>query len=386
MTASVDHRWPPGHPRVLVTDCWLTNAGDAAIAMGTQRLAQRHAPEAAILHAAYGSEHVGHHYPELRFVPPLEFLLGTRWSTPTPGWDVAGIELVTSADLIISQGGGFLREGYRPLARLDALARAVQGEVPFVVLGQTIGAFDLAFARRELGVVLRAASGVVVRDPRSLLHAIDLGAAGAHVRLGGDAALALVARRPDPPGEPLPVSVVLSAATVPDEGTDRTAAACTLLREVLRALPEDPVRVWSSAQSAGDEEDDGVASVAVDALDASSRSRVQLIEEHVPAGQMLEYSRLSSAMATMRFHPALLAATQGTPTVLLMDDQKADAFAGTRMEGRTVRALGPAGAGEAAAMLDPREPRWSGAEVLEPMLDRLDVTEETLESALHRIS
>ncbi len=44
--------WPAGSPRVLVTDCWLQNAGDAAIAVATQRLILDIAPGASVLHAA----------------------------------------------------------------------------------------------------------------------------------------------------------------------------------------------------------------------------------------------------------------------------------------------------------------------------------------------
>jgi hypothetical protein len=43
-----------------------------------------------------------------------------------------------------------------------------------------------------------------------------------------------------------------------------------------------------------------------------------------------------AAVVSMRFHPPLLAAAQGTPAVLLLDDQKAGAVAGTSLAGNRV--------------------------------------------------
>jgi len=45
--------WPPGRPRILVSDAWLANAGDGAIALATQQRLERLAAQAAIVHAAY---------------------------------------------------------------------------------------------------------------------------------------------------------------------------------------------------------------------------------------------------------------------------------------------------------------------------------------------
>src|SRR5947199_121054 len=68
--------WPEGSPRVLVSDAWLANAGDGAIALATQARVRRLAPDAAVLHSAYQADLVGDRYPELALVPPLAGLTG----------------------------------------------------------------------------------------------------------------------------------------------------------------------------------------------------------------------------------------------------------------------------------------------------------------------
>jgi hypothetical protein len=166
--------WPAGTPRVLMTDCWLQNAGDAAIAIATKRMILRFAPSAAILHAAYGADSVGERYPELAIVPPLDSLLGTRWAEPDRETGVDGPALVSGADFVFSQGGGFLREGYQPWSRIDALLRATDLVGSVSLLGQTIGVFTTAFGRVALGELLRRSSAVLVRDTNSRASASTL--------------------------------------------------------------------------------------------------------------------------------------------------------------------------------------------------------------------
>ena len=100
--------WPSGHPRILTTDAWLANAGDAALAIATETLVRRCAPEAAILHAAYHGAELGPRLPQLRFTAPLDQLTGSACASPAEGWQEVQPTLVAGADAVISLGGGFL--------------------------------------------------------------------------------------------------------------------------------------------------------------------------------------------------------------------------------------------------------------------------------------
>jgi hypothetical protein len=61
--------WPLGVPRVLVTDAWLANTGDGAIALAVEELIRSVWPAVAVLHAADQADLVGSDLPGLRFVP-----------------------------------------------------------------------------------------------------------------------------------------------------------------------------------------------------------------------------------------------------------------------------------------------------------------------------
>src|SRR6185503_91700 len=93
--------WPPGRPRILVSDAWLANAGDGAIALATQARIARLAPGAAILHAAYQGDLLADAYPELALVPPLAALAGVTPGIPEyQGWSEAeGTQLLAGADV-----------------------------------------------------------------------------------------------------------------------------------------------------------------------------------------------------------------------------------------------------------------------------------------------
>jgi polysaccharide pyruvyl transferase WcaK-like protein len=383
--------WPPGGPRVLVTDGWLTNAGDAAIALATDALVRRLAPGAAVVHAAYGADLVGGRYPGLCTVSPLEDLTGTRWAPHVPGSEAAGVDLVAGADLVVSQGGGFLHEAYRPWARIDALARAAAAGVPVVVLGQTIGDVSLTFARRALGALLRDARLVVVRDPASRHHVVSLGVDPGRVVLGTDVALALVPEAPQrapgagsapggPPGGP--ISVVLAADPLPGRGRAREPLAAVLLRAVADRCPSADLRVWSSAQGIpGRSDDHRAAATAVAALPAAARVRVTTVGGHVDAHHMLELARDSSAVVSMRLHPALLAARQGVPAVLLLEDAKADVLAGFGPGAAVVRGSRPVDAEAAAARLA----GVLGSEVGPGPVERLAAMEAALAEVLAEV-
>jgi polysaccharide pyruvyl transferase WcaK-like protein len=385
------HGWATGSPRVLMTDCWLQNAGDAAIAVATQRMIRRYAPDAAVLHAAYGAEVVGGRYPELALVPPLDALLGTRWAAPDRASGIDGPALVGDADLVISQGGGFLREGYRPWSRIDALLRATDLVGSVALLGQTIGVFNTAFGRQALGEVLRRSSAVLVRDSNSRSSAVELGADPALVHLGTDFSLDMVQGAAlDPVGGSIPpsssgqgIGVVLSDHVVPGESGGRAEAAARFLTAVVERSGSKPVIVWSSSQGIPrDSEDDVVAHTAANRLPARHRARVKVVDGHLDAYDLYRWSGAFPSLVSMRFHPALLAAAQGIPSVLAMSDPKVAFFDGAPMRDRVVVGHDVASAERAAGLAIPPPQSSDGLTLLGPVLERLSVNRQVIADLL----
>jgi polysaccharide pyruvyl transferase WcaK-like protein len=323
--------WPSGGPHVLVADGWLANAGDAAIALAVDRLVRSLWPDAAVLHAAYHADLVGDEVPELDFVPPIDALLGVDGAGPIPdAWASDGERLVLDADLVVSQGGGFLLEHYAPWPRLFAHVRVVDLGVPLVILGQTIGTFRAARARALLRRSLGAAAAVSVRDAPSVTHAVELGASRSRVVQTSDLSLLLF---PDPPtAQPEPptrsgVAVVLTCHEQRARGSDADLARLStrLLAEVLDQVAEERVTLLSTAQGLGARgiEDDGdVAGAAVTALTLAQRQRVDTVDGYVGPHTAMKTLARHRAVVTQRLHPALFALSQGVPTALLVDADK----------------------------------------------------------------
>ncbi len=309
---SVVRGWPAGRPRVLVTDGWLVNAGDAAIALAVDRLVRSVWPGSAVLHASYHADLVGDALPELTFVPPLD------------------------AHLVVSQGGGFLLEHYEPWPRLFAHVRVVDLGVPFAIVGQTIGAFRAARARALLRRSLGAAAAVTLRDAPSVAHAIELGADPARVTRTSDLSLLLF---PDPP----PVSpdglgrggvaVVLTTHEQQASGndTDRVRLSANVLADVLDRTGDESVTVLSTVQGFGAhgfEDDREVATAVVAALGPVQRRRVEVVDGYVGPHAAIGTLAGHRAVVTQRLHPGLFALSQGVPTAVLVDADKVGALDG----------------------------------------------------------
>lgn len=348
--------WPAGWPRVLVGDGWLVNAGDAAIALAVDRLVRAVWPDSAVLHASYHADLVGDALPELAFVPPLDALLGVDGADPMPDGSAGadGERLVRDADLVVSQGGGFLIEHYEPWPRLFAHVGVVDLGVPFVVLGQTIGPFRAARARSLLRRSLGAAAAVTLRDAPSVAHAIDLGADPARVSRTSDLSLLMF---PDPPAVPPDgrardgVAVVLTTheQQAPGDDIDRARLSVRLLGDVLDRTGDERVTVLSTAQGLGSQgfEDDGVvAAAAVAALEPERRRRVDVVDGYLGPRAAIEALGRHRAVVTQRLHPALFALSQGVPTAVLVEADNVGALDGvdlgsarcTRPDDATVRA------------------------------------------------
>jgi hypothetical protein len=352
--------WPSGRPRVLVTDGWLANAGDAAITLATDSLVRSVWPGAAVLHASYHVDLVAGAVPDLEFVPPLDTLLAVDGAEPMrDGWTSPhGERLVREADLVVSQGGGFLLEHYEPWPRLFAHVRVVDLGLPFVILGQTIGAFRAARARALLRRSLGAALAVTLRDAPSVEHAIELGADPARVARTSDLSLLLF---PDPPPARVRATTHSGVAVVltrheqqgPGDDDDRTRLSARVLADVVdRTDDDEQITVLSTAQGLGGhgvEDDRDVAEAAVAALDPRQRERVAVVEGYLGPRTVIETLARHRAVVTQRLHPALFALSQGVPAAVLVDADKVGALDGVDLG--TARCTRPADATARAAAL-----------------------------------
>jgi polysaccharide pyruvyl transferase WcaK-like protein len=333
--------WPNGHPRVLVSDAWLTNAGDGAIALALDRLVRSVWPGAAVLHAAYQSELLGAYLDDLTFAPPLDALLGVKGADALPaGWTVAtGDELVRGADLVISQGGGFLFEHYQPWQRLLVHARVIEMGLRFAYLAQSIGRFRAARARALLRKTLSAAVGVSVRDPESVKHVLEQGAPRDRVALTSDLALTLFAAPREAPSSPRGVAVVLTAhdqeGSAADAATRRRLSAAVLSETVERVPLDEPVTLVSTVQGLGHlglEDDHELAKTAVRALPARDRTRVDAVAGFRGTAELITLLSRQRAVVTQRLHPAIFALGSGVPAAVLTSAGKLGVFDGVDLD------------------------------------------------------
>ena len=318
-----------------MTDAWLANAGDAALALATDAMIRAAVPAAAILHAAYHGAELGHHVPSLRCTLPLEELLGTPWAPTAPGWEESGPALVAGADAVVSQGGGFLVEAYQPWGRIAALATVARGGTPLAIVGQTIGRFEPTHLRRDLEDVLTAAALVAVRDAPSAASAAELGAAG--VVIGADLAFGLF---PEPPAQHARRGIGLVLTDHQPEDDRRAgqgALARSLAESVIEQVGDEPVTLWSTVQGHPElarEDDSALASSIVAGLTPERRSGVTLVSDYVPPGRAIDLVGAFRSLVSMRMHPALFAASLDTPFALVLGGQRTQVLAGTPLQDR----------------------------------------------------
>jgi glycosyltransferase involved in cell wall biosynthesis/polysaccharide pyruvyl transferase WcaK-like protein len=375
--------WAARSPRVLVTDAWLANAGDALIAVALERLLRELVPNAAVLHAAYQWDEFGPRIPALNAVPPLEALLGTPWAPPIAGYERAGAALVEEADAIVCQGGGFLVESYAPIARVAALADIVRREKPLAVVGVALGRFAEPRTRRELETVLGRAALVVVRDRVSLAHAREAGCPAPV--LGADLALAAFSRRPSTNARHGVSLVLTDHHPHAARRSARAAVARALLETVLETAPDEPIHLWSTVQGApgSAREDDAVLAARLVAdLPRAARSRITVEEGPMTPARAVELARERRALVSMRVHPALMAAGSGVPWALVLADDRLHPFDDALVGARVARDSEPARAVDVirAALAD--EPSPAVYEELAPLRARLSVTTTALSTFL----
>jgi polysaccharide pyruvyl transferase WcaK-like protein len=351
--------WPGGHPRILVTDAWLANAGDGAIALATQERLARLAPGAAILHAAYQGDIVGEHYPELALVPPLAGLLGVTPAIPEMrDWDpAAGRRIVAGADAVLSQGGGFAMEHYNPLERLHAWDLAVEHGLPIGFGAQTVGRFRREPARTILRRVYRAAVVIALRETESVAHVLANGAPAERLLVSADEAFSpAAASSPGAPGEAARRGIACVVSRDPQLRADGTLAApdrslATLVRlvtRVVRAAEGEHVTLLSTCQGLGHlgrgvEDDGALFEEILDALPAPEASQVRTVPGYLPPRACADEIAGHRMVVSTRMHPAIFGVSRGVPTALLTQAYKAvGMFAMLRLGGVVIDDPNPA--------------------------------------------
>lgn len=389
--------WPPGRPRVLVTDAWLANAGDGMIAIAVDRIVRTLAPHAAIVHAAYHLDPVRDAFPDLRFAPPLSTLVGVEGAPSAPtGWDdPTGLQFVRDADIVVSQGGGFLLEHYQPWERLFALSEVVSLGRPLVILGQSVGQFRAARARALLRHILRGARHVTVRDDDSRAAVLDLGADPSRVTLASDLSLTLFDQAPAKAkgDEDAGVAVVLTAHEHADQtAAERAELASEVLGEVVKRVSGEPVTLASTVQGLGRyglEDDALTAAAALSALPPDLRSRVHLVEGYVGPTEAIALYRSQRAVVSQRLHPMLVAVSQGVPAALLLSANKAGVLSGGGVERFVCRQPTNAAARRRALDAVLNRKAVSGAELwakLDPLRQRAALNVQVLSTVLTELN
>jgi polysaccharide pyruvyl transferase WcaK-like protein len=334
--------WPGGHPRILVADAWLANAGDGAIALATQERLERIAPAAAVVHAAYQGDLLADAYPQLALAPPLAGLLGVTPTIPEMrGWsDSAGEQLVSAADVVLSQGGGFAMEHYDPWERLRAWELIVEMGLPLAFAAQSVGPFERDRERAILRRVYRAAEVVCVRERESAANVLELGARDSRIEVTTDEVFGLfpAAGAHARSG----VACVLSShPQLRPDGVLPRVELDDLRRLVVRLLDwsgDEHVTLFSTQQGLGDrgrglEDDSYLAEAVVAELDRRHASRVRVERDYLSPQRCAELIASHRALCSMRMHPAIFGVCLGVPTVLASEAFKATAlFSGAGLD------------------------------------------------------
>jgi len=325
---------PSAAPLILITDGWLANAGDAASYVATTRSLQQALPGARVAISAHHRALVGHLYPELDLVPPLDALTGSSW-TWTTDKDLAERDViervVAAADLVVATGGGYLLERYKPEGRICGYEYLLEQGKRLVFFSQSVGKFRDPDLGARLRRVLEAAELVLVRDQASLdVVTEQRDAEGVHLT-ADEAFLFPSVRRVARPRSlmvtPSPHSWERGGDNeLPDESFVPEVAAA--LRRILSSGLVRTVTLASTAQGLGGPtwalDDDSVVSEAIlAAVPAHWRSRIAVRRGYLTPWQYAALAAEHTALISMRMHGAILATTARTPAVMANASDKA---------------------------------------------------------------
>jgi polysaccharide pyruvyl transferase WcaK-like protein len=325
---------PSAAPLILITDGWLANAGDAASYIATTRSLQQALPGARVAISAHHRALVGHLYPELDLVPPLDALTGPSWAWTTDE-DLAERDViervVAEADLVVAAAGGYLLERYKPTGRIRGYEYLLERGKRLAFFSQSVGKFRDPDLGARLRRVLEAAELVLVRDQASLdVVTEQRDAEGVH--LTADEAflfpsLRRIARPRSLMVTPSPHSWERGSDNeLPDESFVPEVAAA--LRRVLSSGLVRTVTLASTAQGLGGPtwalDDDSVVSEEIlAAVPAHWRSRITVRRGYLTPWQYAALAAEHTALISMRMYGAILATTARTPAVVANASDKA---------------------------------------------------------------
>jgi len=161
------------------------------------------------------------------------------------------IEAYREADLVVSSGGTYLVEHYPLEQKLAELEKDLTLGKPLVFFTQSLGPFRDPNNRARLRKIFGAAKLVLVREPRSRDHIIDLGLSGDNVHVVADSVFALA----DPKA--------LAAAALPGRNAGRKRVAISV-----RDWPHFVERSTAEGMAAYEEAIGAAASWLVESQDA----------------------------------------------------------------------------------------------------------------------
>ncbi len=347
-------------PQVLLVNHWHDdNTGDSAITTVTMALLRRHWPACAItLVSMLGSSdamfarafrHTGRTQPDVVTRPSLVDALPStgrlrvtrlaRWALGVAGAGVATAlgrppsrltEAIDASDLVVLVGGSNLFDtGRRPPLGTIRLMQCVlpvlvarRRGTPYALVGHTLGPVDTRLGRRLLRSVLRGASLVIVREPRSIAFVeSDLGLSnelGDRLRCAPDVAFALDPLASARVGDVLrPLGGLRFGVLVPRSyhhpDPSRDAHLTTELvrfgRAALDAGLVDRIMVFAQCIGPTMIEDDRIIAARI----AAGDERFVLVDDDLGPAEAAELYRHAELVVAVRLHAIILALSVGVP-------------------------------------------------------------------------
>jgi colanic acid/amylovoran biosynthesis protein len=338
---------------VVVTNAVSLNGGDAAILAAEHRLLREAFGDATIQVVDSQAKVASRLYPEFRFVQHLyDGTRGQLFATARrrairaaanrlARGDTMGLSPLVDesarrtlaayrdADIVVSTGGTYLVEHYELEHRFFELEIAASFGAPLVFFTQSLGPFAKPENRAPLRSIFGRAALVLLRDPPSKRHLLELGIAGDRLHVHADAAFVLgtdaaIARmrtaRLPARGAKVAISVrhwQHFSQTSSDVGMRRYQEAMALLTQHLVRDRGARVTFISTCQGIPEywTNDARTAREIVDLLAPEVRNSVVIDGNfHRPDALCEIFAGMDLVVAT-RMHAAILALVAGTPVL-----------------------------------------------------------------------
>ena len=345
--------------RVALAHTVMLNGGDAAIAFAATRVLRKAFGDETelVVHDA-APDVAGSLYPEMVFAPekmprrdaargfrrlgkPVRLaervrldiggslhangVPGAKHALPRP--ERERVRLYKGYDLVAATGGTYLSETYDLRFRLADLQAAVMSGTPLVMLTQSLGPFRKPSNLRVLRRLVPRAAAVLLRDPRSRDHLLEIGADGPNVHVMPDLVFALadaeaLERAAERRVDPLRVAVSVRdwphfRSVERERGQQRYESA--VAAAVVRLVRERGAIITFLSTCQGvpsyKYDDSEVAARIAHGLPKDVRGSVEVDRQfHTPQDLLDRLQSFSFAIST-RMHFAILAMCVGTPVL-----------------------------------------------------------------------